>query len=118
MTERNRWEPKPLLEEREWSLLPNVRLSVRAGRVALAVWFGVLGIVYFVNAPAWMRFIPAAIGGGWCVHYVTCRLGGRPAPTGGASPAVRINSPFQARLAFDVLAIGVGVTALVLLIAQ
>jgi hypothetical protein len=118
MAERNPWEPKQWLEERRWSLLPNVGLAAWAAYAALVVWLGVVLAALFATAPEWWRLLPAGTVGAWSVYYMARRLGGRDAPTGGASSAVRVDSPFQARLAFDIMAIVVLITAAAALFAQ
>ena len=118
MAERNPWEPKPWLEERSWSLLPNVGLPAWASRAALVVWLALAAVAQLAVAPGWARLLPGTIVGAWSVYYVACRLSGRAAPTGGASPDIRAESPFQARLAFDIIAVVVGITATALLFAK
>jgi hypothetical protein len=118
MAERNPWQPKPWLEERPWSLLPNVGLPAWAAPVALAVWLVAVAVVQLAVPPGWVRVLSSAIAGAWSIYYMACRLAGRPAPTGGASPSIRVGSPFQARLAFDIAALLVFATAVALLFAQ
>jgi hypothetical protein len=118
MAERNPWEPKPWLEERPWSLLPNLGLPRWAAGAAVSLWLVVVAGAYLAVAPGWPRLVPTAGLGSWSVYYLACRLGGRAAPTGGASPSIRVDSPFQARLAFDIMAIVVLVTAAIALFAQ
>jgi hypothetical protein len=118
MAERNPWEPKPLLEERPWSLLPNLGVPAWSARAALVAWLCVVVVAQLAAAPGWPRLFPGAIGGAWSVYYVACRFGGRAAPTGGASPSIKVDSPFQARLAFDLIAVVVLLVALTLLFTQ
>jgi hypothetical protein len=118
VAERNPWEPKPWLEERPWSLLPNLDLPRWSPPVAVSLWLVVVAGAYLSVAPGWARLVSTAVVGSWSVYYLACRLGGRAAPTGGASQSIRVDSPFQARLAFDIMAIAVLVTSALALFAQ
>jgi hypothetical protein len=118
MAERNPWESKPWLEERLSSLLPNVGLPAWASRAALVAWLALVAAAQLAVTPGWARLLPGTIVGAWSVYYIACRLSGRAAPTGGASPDIRTDSPFQARLTFDIIAVVVGFTAAALLFAQ
>ncbi len=112
MSKQNHWEPKPLLDECAWSLIPNCGLSKSASHALLAAWVGVVALAAAIGPTSRQSLIAGAILGAWAVHYVGARLGGRPAITGGASPRIRSDSPFQARLAFDVIALVVLAAAL------
>ncbi len=114
MSDPNPWEPKPLLDEHPWSLIPNFGLSKRASNASLAAWIAVVALTAAFGLSSWQSLIAGAIAGLWAVHYVGARLGGRPAITGGASAPIRSDSPFQARLAFDVIALVVLATAVYL----
>ena len=114
MSNPNPWEPKPLLDDHPWSLIPNKKLPVGTARLLLAAWFAVVLLTTLFGSPFWMSLVAGAIAGAWAVHYVCARLGGRPATTGGASSPIRPDSPFQARLAFDILSVLVFATAVYL----
>lgn len=114
MSNLNPWEPKSLLDEHRWSLVPNLGLSKRASHTFLAVWVGVVALAATFGYSSWQSLFAGAIGGAWAVHYLCARLGGRPAITGGASAPIRSDSPIQARLAFDVSALVVLATAVYL----
>lgn len=105
MRSRDPWEPKPLLDEHPWSLIPNLGLSKGASLASFLAWCGVVAVVAVLGFSSLQSLVAGAIAGAWAVHYIGARLGGRPAITGGASAPVRHDSPFQARLAFDVIAL-------------
>jgi hypothetical protein len=114
MSDQSPWEPKPLHDEHPWSLIPNCGLSKKAAHASLAAWIGVVALAAAFGLSSWQSLIAGAFVGAWAVHYVGARLGGRPAITGGASAPIRFDSPFQARLAFDVIALVVLATAVYL----
>ena len=105
MRKPNPWEPKPLLDDHPWSLLPNLGLPRSFGLAAVAVWIGLAGVVAVLESHPWLRVFATAVLGAWAVHYICARLGGRFALVGGAAPPIRQDSAFQARLAFDVMSI-------------
>jgi hypothetical protein len=116
MSPPNPWEPKPLLDDCRWSLLPDLGLRRGAAWGLLAAWWGLLGLTAVLGVEPGARLVAAALLGTWALHYVGARLGGRPAWTGGAAEPIRPEAPFQARLAFDVIALLVLMTALTLLV--
>jgi hypothetical protein len=115
MSRRSRWEPKPLLEENPWSLLPNIGLSVKTG------WLlqGALPILLIVVYLALQRSIDEALLV-WLLSAVslgglTQRLGGREVWFGAA--CVTPESTFQERLAVDIAMLAMfAISLLVLLI--
>jgi hypothetical protein len=102
MSTPNPWKPKSLLDEHPWSLIPDVGLSKGASRASLVAWLVLVAVAATLSVASWQSLLSGAIAGSWAVYYVAARLGGRPAMTGGASAAIRSDSSFQARLAFDV----------------
>jgi hypothetical protein len=103
MSKRSRWEPKPLLDNNTWSLVPTVGLSIKAGWF---IQFGLLivaAIVYIglnrAIAEVGFSWFCAA----WSLGYLNNRLGGREAQLG--VPRIRSDSSFQERLLVDTSAV-------------
>jgi hypothetical protein len=107
MSQRARWGPQPLLEERQWSLLPVVHLSVRSAAAMQAAWAAFA--ITFIVIRTLNLFSPFGFWllGAWALFYITQRLGGRQAMIGGAAPKIRPDSPFQLRLLLDLFHLGV-----------
>ena len=105
MKKPNPWEPKPLLDDHPWSLLPNLALPQIVQFAAIAVWIVLMATVAINEGHSWQRVIPTGTLGAWATYYISARLGGRVAHVGGAAPPVRPDSAFQARLAFDAISI-------------
>ena len=111
MSERNRWGPRVLLEERPWSLLPSINLAPRYAAAAQAVWLAVCAVLTLVRQPLLLAALLCWLFGAWALFYISRRLSGRPARMLGVAPIVQEDSAFQYRLYADVLHILILVVA-------
>jgi len=99
----NRWDPKPLLELREGSLLRSVGLSERAGKVAQVAWALAVIVAASMRPSDWMLSLGGWALGTFAINYVAARLGGRPATYTAEGDELREDdSAFQMRLLIDV----------------
>lgn len=100
MSRRSRWEPKPLLDENPWSLVPSVGLSARAGWL-MQVGLVTVAILVYVSVERTLGQLAFAwFCSAWSFRYLTQRLGGREAQFGVSR--VSSESSFQERLLMDI----------------
>ena len=113
----SRWDPKPLLELRDGSLLQSIGLSMRAGRLAQAAWALVVLVVALMRPSDWMLSLGGWALGAFALNYISARLGGRPATYTTVGDELREDdSAFQMRLLIDVTMLLYLVAAFVLAI--
>ena len=108
MPQKNRWGPRPLLEERKWSLIPPLGVPRRARIVAVAIWSAVVFAFAVLTAASFGPCLSALWSGGGALYYILSRLAGTTASLipGEMETTVTEESAFQVRLAFDLGAIG------------
>ena len=112
----NRWEPRPLPEFREGSLLRSVGLSKRAAIWIQVVWFAI-ALASALARPADRDLsVIAWFFGALAIRFITARLGGRPAKyTPAGDKLIENDSLFEWRLLLDISMIGYLVLALLLM---
>ena len=103
MPKRSRWEPKPLLDDNPWSLVPSIALSIKAGWFMQVGLLLVAAIVYVSLNRSIMELGIAWFCAAWSLRYLTNRLGGREAQLG--VPRIWPDSSFQERLLVDTFAL-------------
>lgn len=114
MSKPSGWEPKPLLDESPWSLLPALGMSTRTGWVVQSVLLVAAATVYVILQRTAYEVAAAWFCSAWSLRYVTQRLGGREAQLGTAR--ITPDSPFQARLLMDVAVLAMFTLALLALL--
>ena len=115
MGKRNRWEPRPLLQENPWSLIPSIGLTKPLAWITRGLWVAITIMSILTRPVEWQSTAGVGLLGILAMFYITQRLGAREA-TLGAGVHVTPDSPFEIRLLADSLCLFMLLFAVVVLL--
>jgi len=99
MTNRSPWRPQRLLDESDWSLIPDIGLTTRVGWSIRALWLVVAALAAALRTEHLIEVGLMWLLGAHSLFYVTQRLGGREGKFG--TTRVGSESTFYERLIGD-----------------